>query len=153
MGQQDCTYSIYLTQMMCERSEEEERTREREDGKRHCQMHSCFPLLFSWPFRKERTENTLPPRYSEKAFLPAHISGLRHFLHAEKKNIMSVQHKPIGGKKNLRMSNRMSHSNSGLDSSCGDASSVKMPGFEADERKYIKKNKKQKNPTEPWTIN
>lgn len=62
MGQQDCTYTKYLTQMMCERSEEEERKREREDGRRPCQMHSCFPLLFSWPFRKERTENTLPPR-------------------------------------------------------------------------------------------
>lgn len=92
---------------------------------------AAFLCFFLWPFRKERTEYTLPPHYSEKAFLPAHISGLRHFLYA-KKNIMSVQQKPIGGK-NLWMSNRMSHSNSGLDSSCGAASSVKMPGFKAEE--------------------
>lgn len=29
MGQQDCTYTKYLTQMMCERIEEEERKRQR----------------------------------------------------------------------------------------------------------------------------
>lgn len=52
---------------------------------------------------------------------------------------MSVQQKPIGKKKNLWMSNQMSHSDSGLDSSGGDARSVKMPGSDAEERKSKKK--------------
>lgn len=40
------------------------------------------------------------------------------------------------------MSNRMTHSNSGLDSSCGDASSVRMAGQDAEERKAKEKKKK-----------
>lgn len=56
-----------------------------------------------------------------------------------KKKILSVQQKPIGREKiNRWMSNRMSHSNSGLDSSCRDASSVKNAGFDAEEWKAEK---------------
>lgn len=49
-GQQDCTYTKYLTQMMCERSEEEERKREKEDGKRALPNAQLLSSLFSWPF-------------------------------------------------------------------------------------------------------
>lgn len=68
-------------------------------GKGLAKCTAAFLCFFHglWERNEQKTKNTLPPCFSEKPFLPAHISGLRHFLYAvEKKNVMSVRQTLIG---------------------------------------------------------
>lgn len=100
-GQQECTYTKYLTQMMCERSEEEEeRKREREDCKRalpNAQLHSSafFMALLE---RNEQKTHFLHATLKRPFFLPTYPDcGIFFML----ENIMSVQQKPMGEKKSV----------------------------------------------------